>query len=85
MGWDYIRWNHLLGTVVVCPLTSRIHPRWPSRIQIHLGAEDAEIAVDQIRAIDKKRILDSIGRLDEERAAELRHLITRMYGVLSAD
>ena len=26
--------NRLLGTVVVCPLTSVLHPRWRGRLQI---------------------------------------------------
>lgn len=31
--------NEHLGTVVVCPITSRLHPRWPSRIQATVGGE----------------------------------------------
>jgi mRNA interferase MazF len=76
--------NRLLGTVVVCPITSRIHPRWPSRVQMKLGGRDAEIAVDQIRTIDKTRISDEIDVADEGTAASLRYVITSMYGVLSS-
>ena len=27
--------NQVLDTVVVCPLTSRLHPQWRGRLQIH--------------------------------------------------
>ena len=75
--------NSLLGTLVVCPLTSRLHPRWPSRIQASVGGKSAEIAVDQIRAIDKSRVREKLDALDDGVAAEIRHIITAMYGVLS--
>jgi mRNA interferase MazF len=75
--------NRLLETIVVCPLTSRLHPRWPSRIQARIGGQDSEIAVDQIRTISKRRIGDSIGRVDEATETEIRHVITSMYGLLS--
>jgi mRNA interferase MazF len=75
--------NTALNTLVVCPITSRLHPRWPSRIQASVGGKSAEIAVDQVRAIDKARIGDKLDRLDDVVAAEIRHVITAMYGVLS--
>src|SRR6185437_13487025 len=41
--------NRYLHTVVVCPLTTSLHPRWRSRIAIRCAGREAEIAVDQIR------------------------------------
>ncbi len=75
--------NEHLGTVVVCPITSRIHPRWPSRLQTVIRGKPAEIAVDQIRTVAKARLGRRIGRLPPPIAAGVRHLITVMYGVLS--
>lgn len=72
--------NLFSDTVVVCPLTSQLHPRWRSRIQITCARRKAEIAVDQIRAISKERFTKLIDRLDEASAAQLRHMITQMYG-----
>lgn len=72
--------NRHLDTVVVCPLTSRLHPRWRSRLQIRCGGQDAEIAVDQIRTISRQRLKNRIDRLSDEKAAQLRRLITDMYG-----
>jgi mRNA interferase MazF len=77
--------NRILSTVVVCPLTSRLHPRWPSRIRATIAGRDAEIAVDQIRTIDKSRLGDRIDAVSEAEAAMVRHVITEMYGVLSAE
>ena len=72
--------NQFLNTVVVCPLTSALHPQWRSRLQIQCAGRRAEIAVDQIRTISKQRLRDQIDRLSAEVATQLRHLITAMYG-----
>jgi mRNA interferase MazF len=72
--------NRLVSTVVVCPLTSRLHPRWRGRMQIRCAGKDAEIAVDQIRAIDKRRLRRQIDRLSSDEARLLRRTITQMYG-----
>lgn len=72
--------NRQLETVVVCPLTTTLHPRWRSRIQIRCAGQDAEIAVDQIRTISKQRLKKKIDTLSAKTAAGLRRLITEMYG-----
>ena len=72
--------NAALDTVVVCPLTTKIHNRWRSRIQIKCEGKPAEIAVDQIRAISKIRLVKKLDALNSASAAELRRLISEMYG-----
>ena len=72
--------NKYLDTVVVCPLTSQLHPTWKSRIQIICADKESEIAVDQIRTISKKRLKQNLDKLTSENAAQLRRLITEMYG-----
>ena len=72
--------NRALETVVVCPLTTKLHPRWRSRLQIDCAGQRAEIAVDQIRTISRLRLKDRIDQLSVEHASRLRDLITEMYG-----
>jgi mRNA interferase MazF len=72
--------NQYLDTIVVCPLTSKLHPQWRSRLQITMNGRQAEIAVDQIRTISKLRLKQNIGRLSKRNASQLRKLITDMYG-----
>ena len=72
--------NQFLNTVVVCPLTSALHPNWRSRLQILCAGRAAEIAVDQIRAISKQRLRRRLDRLSATDATHLRRLITEMYG-----
>lgn len=72
--------NRYLDTVVVCPLTSKLHPRWRSRIQTVCVGRKAEVAVDQIRTISKERLGKQLDTLDAAEAAQIRRLITEMYG-----
>ena len=72
--------NKYLETVVVCPLTSTLHPRWKTRLRIECAKKEAEIAVDQIRTISKQRLKKKIDNLSKTKAAQLRKLITDMYG-----
>src|SRR5438067_579014 len=55
--------NRHLDTVVVCSLTTRLHPKWRSRIQISCAGRKAEIAVDQIRTISKARLVKRMDTL----------------------
>jgi mRNA interferase MazF len=72
--------NTNLQTVVICPLTSKLHPKWRTRLQINCADKQAEIAVDQIRTISKKRLRQKIDRLSVSQASLLRRIITEMYG-----
>ena len=72
--------NKYLNTVVVCPLTTNLHPNWRSRLQINSAGKAADIAVDQIRTIDKRRLIKLLDKLSQDDALRLRLLITEMYG-----
>ncbi len=72
--------NRFLDTVAVCPLTTKLHPRWRSRVPTACAGRKAEIAVDQIRTISKERLGRRLDGLEPPTAVLLRRLITEMYG-----
>ncbi len=72
--------NELLDVVVVCPLTTSLHPHWRGRLQVDCAGKPAEIAVDQIRTLSKQRFIRKIDELSSNDALSLRLLITEMYG-----
>jgi len=72
--------NRFLDTVVVCPLTSKRHPRWRSRIPCMCSGRKAEIAVDQIRTISKERLQKRVDRISSVVSAQLREIVIEMYG-----
>jgi len=72
--------NQRLQTVTICPLTSRLHATWRTRLGCRVGGQSAEIAVDQIRTVSKGRLGRKLGALSNEEAGALRRLISEMYG-----
>ena len=73
--------NRHLDTIVVCPLTTRLHPNWRSRLQVPCAGRPAEIAVDQIRTITKLRLGQKLDALSASDAEKLRQIIVEMYGL----
>ena len=71
--------NKRIETVVICPLTSQLHPSWASRVQCECAGQPGEIAVDQIRTVSKHRLQKHIGKIDNETAAQVREAIGLLY------
>jgi mRNA interferase MazF len=72
--------NESLSTVVVCPLTTTLRPRWRTRLQVNCGGRRADVCADQIRTVAKSRLADRLGALGKTEAAALRTLLAEMYG-----
>ncbi|OIO40417.1 PemK family transcriptional regulator [Candidatus Pacearchaeota archaeon CG09_land_8_20_14_0_10_30_9] len=63
-------------TIIVAPITSRIYSKkYPTNVQFFSSnsglKEKSTILLNQIRTIDKKRIIKKIGKLDEELIKEV--------------
>src|SRR4051812_4089492 len=72
--------NRILNTVVVCPLTTSLHPLWRTRLPVDCASKSAELCVDQIRAVSKARLSRKIASLTAKDALALRLLVNEMYG-----
>jgi mRNA interferase MazF len=57
--------NKHLGTVIIAPLTSTIK-HFPTRIICIFQKRQGQIALDQLRAVDKARLIKRIGKMDEK-------------------
>jgi mRNA interferase MazF len=57
--------NRSVATVIIAPMTS-VCRGWPTRIKINFQGKTGEIALDQIRAVDKIRLVKRLGKLDSE-------------------
>lgn len=72
--------NNRLQTVTICPLATELHPTWRSRLSVKCAGQSAEIAVDQIRSVSKRRLGRRMGSISQAEAAALRRTITEMFG-----
>jgi mRNA interferase MazF len=68
--------NGLHPSTVVCPLTTKVQPR-ARFLRVHLSIgeaglkEQSDIMVDQIRAIDNRRILRHMGKISHKSQVKL--------------
>jgi len=70
--------NRHLATVLVAPLTSTMR-NYPSRLNCTVAGKTCQIALDQIRAVDKSRLVKNLGVLDNTTAFQLCVLLTEMF------
>jgi len=54
--------NKYLKTVVIAPMTSNLN-QYPTRVEVEHDGKKGMIAIDQIRTVDKSRILKVFGKL----------------------
>lgn len=52
-----------LDTVIVAPMTTTLRD-YPTRVDVKFKGKKGQIALDQLRAIDRKRIIKNMGRID---------------------
>lgn len=55
--------NKALSTVVIAPMTT-VRRHWPTRVPVVFQGKEGEIALDQLRAVDKMRLSRRLGKLD---------------------
>jgi len=70
--------NKFLSTVIIIPLTSTIKP-YPTRLNCHFKSKDGQLAVDQIRCIDKSRLIEKLGAMDVKTSKEVCALILETF------
>lgn len=56
--------NKYLHTVIIAPMTTVVRS-YPSRVGCKFKGKNGEIALDQLRAIDKQRLVKRLGRIKE--------------------
>ncbi|MBK0381752.1 type II toxin-antitoxin system PemK/MazF family toxin [Pedobacter sp. SD-b] len=70
--------NKYLNTLVICPMTSNLK-QYPTRVTVYHNNKKGMIAIDQIRTIDKKRIVEVLGKLKEMEIKKLKELIKETF------
>lgn len=62
-------------SVIICPVTSKVQPE-SEILRVHLGKNQldklSDILVDQVRAIDKRRLIERLGKLTTAQTRKLR-------------
>ena len=70
--------NKYLQTIVVAPMTSNSRP-YPTRVEVKHNKTKGWIVIDQIRTIDRKRIIKILGTLIEKEIYKVKATIQETY------
>ena len=69
--------NHALATVIIAPMTKTPHP-YPTRVPVTFAHIRGWIVLDQIRTVDKRRLIRRLGRLETKTIASIKSVIQEM-------
>jgi mRNA interferase MazF len=70
--------NQHLATAIVAPMTTK-GKLYPSRIPIHFQGKDGLIVLDQIRTVDKTRLVKKLGLIDDDDRKAVVNLLVEMF------
>ena len=70
--------NDHLRTVVIAPMTTKSH-QYPTRVKVKHNNQQGWIIMDQIRTIDKSRIIKSLGILSSKEIASCKLTIRETF------
>jgi mRNA interferase MazF len=70
--------NRYIGTVIVAPLTTKGRD-YPTRINLTFHGKRGQIVLDQIRTIDKSRLIRRLGKIDKHTALKVLEILGEMF------
>jgi len=70
--------NKYLRTIVIAPMTTS-SKKYPTRVEVKHENKTGWIVLDQIRTIDKQRIIKDLGRLSKPEIKAVKEIIRETY------
>ena len=72
--------NRHIGTVIIAPLTTKGRD-YPSRVNITFSKKKGQIVLDQIRAVDKQRLLRRLGKIGKRNEDKVLNVLDEMFAL----
>jgi len=69
--------NQNISTIIIAPMTTKSHA-YPTRIPLTFQGKKGWIVLDQIRTIDKRRIIKKLGKISTNKVTEVKNVINEM-------
>ncbi len=70
--------NDNISTVIIAPMTSRIR-NYPTRVNCDFQGVKGQIVLDQIRTVDKIRLVKKLGVIDKQTQKEVLQILQEMF------
>jgi mRNA interferase MazF len=70
--------NEYLRTVIIAPMTTTERP-YPTRVSITFRRKRGQVALDQIRAVDRQRLVRKLGAAPAQAAQAVSSVLVEMF------
>lgn len=70
--------NRFIRTVIVAPMTTKGRP-YPTRVACRFAGKDGQVVLDQIRTVDRGRLVQQLGRIDEDVQQEVLEGLAELF------
>jgi len=70
--------NAHLSTVIVAPLTTKGRA-YPTRVASQFGSKQGYIVLDQLRTVDRTRLVKRLGKIDEQAQKAVLACLAEMF------
>lgn len=70
--------NKYITTVIVAPMTTK-GQSYPSRIPCKFQSKDGQIVLDQIRTVDKTRLVKRLGQISSDEQKAVLETLAEMF------
>jgi mRNA interferase MazF len=70
--------NAHIVTAIVAPMTTKGRA-YPTRVSCRFSGKDAQVVLDQIRTVDKSRLIKRLGTLDEATIGLVLSTLAEMF------
>ncbi len=71
---------NVLKTVIIAPMTTVLRD-FPFRVPIRFGGKSGQVALDQIRCVDKVRLIKKLGVIDTVYANEISKTLVEIFSI----
>ncbi len=70
--------NHHINTIIIAPMTTKSHD-YPSRIKVNFNNKIGWIVLDQIRTVDKTRLIKKLGKIEKDTIEQVKIILNEMF------
>ena len=70
--------NHNISTLIIAPLTSKLK-NYPTRVPCKVEGKQCQIVLDQIRTVDKSRLVKKIDTLNKTKQIKVLNILKEMF------
>ncbi len=70
--------NHWIKTIIIAPMTTKGRS-YPTRVECEFQGRKGQVVLDQIRTVDKRRLVKNLGGIDEVTQSAVLKTLAEMF------